>query len=149
MNIRIHTDGGARGNPGPAAVGVVIEEIREDPTKPGHTPEVLSVTRFGSRIGETTNNVAEYTAVIQALEWVKNNPDRVGTGTLTIQFILDSTLVVNQLNGLFKVKDIKLRELLFKTRVLEQSVGGRITYTAVRREQNRLADMMVNRALDA
>lgn len=149
MNIQIHTDGGARGNPGPAAVGVVIEEVQRGSANAGQIQGVRLLTRFGNRIGETTNNVAEYTAVIQALAWVKDHPDRIGTGPLVIRFILDSTLVVNQLNGLFKVKDAKLRELLLKTRELEQSVGGQITYSAVRREQNRQADLMVNQALDA
>ena len=65
-----------------------------------------------------------------------------------IDFYLDSTLVVNQLNGLFKVKDARLRELLSQIRVLEQEVGGVIRYNAVPREQNRRADFLVNQALD-
>lgn len=129
MPITVHTDGGARGNPGPAAIGVVIEE------------EGKIIHEFGKKIGHATNNVAEYTAVIEALKYLKAH-----VGTIT--FFLDSTLVVNQINGLFKVKEPHLRELLMQVRVLEQEVGGTITYTAVRREQNQRADSLVNAALD-
>lgn len=138
MNLVIHTDGGARGNPGPAAVGVVIEEKGEGGT-------LKSISRFGKRIGETTNNVAEYTAVIEALEHVATLSEEV----TSIQFFLDSLLVVNQLNGLFKVKQSHLRELLTRVRMLEQGSGCNITYTAVPREQNASADFLVNQALDA
>lgn len=129
MNLIIHTDGGARGNPGPAAIGVVIEQSGK------------TIAAFGKTIGETTNNVAEYTAVIEALCYLKKEYEK-------IDFFLDSTLVVNQLNGLFKIKQPHLRELLLKVRALEQKVGGTITYTAVRREQNVQADLLVNEALD-
>jgi len=160
----IHTDGGARGNPGPAAIGVVIEKDG----KVIHT--------FGQRIGESTNNVAEYTAVIEALKYMqayrtnkknshscesrdltKNDkvPVCVSLGRndkvmdcQTIHFVLDSLLVVNQLLGKFKVKDAKLRFLLLEVRSLEQEVGGAITYSVVPREQNRKADFLVNQALD-
>jgi ribonuclease HI len=133
MKLIIHTDGGSRGNPGPAAVGVVIE----DDTK-------KVVDEFGKRIGETTNNVAEYMGVVQALEKIKD----LGLRIKEAQFYLDSTLVVNQLNGLFKVKDYKMRELLMIVRRLEQEVGGSIMYTSVPREQNTRADFLVNQALD-
>jgi ribonuclease HI len=136
MKLIIHTDGGARGNPGPAAIGVVIENV-----------ETKKVTGFGKTIGETTNNVAEYTGVIEALKTVKTMMVS-SDNQLDIQFFLDSTLVVNQINGLFKVKDTKLRELLSHVRILEGDVGGEIRYTAVRREQNVDADMFVNKALD-
>ena len=110
MKLIIHTDGGARGNPGPAAIGVVIEKVigRIKTSK-----ESKVIAEFGKRIGETTNNVAEYTAVIEALRWLKNNQiNKSRIRTLVIQFYLDSILVVNQLNGMFKVKDAHLRELL-------------------------------------
>jgi len=132
MKLTIHTDGGARGNPGPAAIGVVIEE----------GTKVLAA--FGKKIGEITNNVAEYTAVIEALAWLKTHQQT----SKKISFFLDSTLVVNQINGLFKVKEPHLRELLIQVRALEQEVGGSVTYTVVRRELNTHADLMVNEALD-
>jgi ribonuclease HI len=159
MKLIVHTDGGARGNPGPAAIGVVIENETSD--KRQGTGSTKEIAAFGKRIGETTNNVAEYTAVIEALLWLKNNPTRLQTpersdgGQVTeysnkqiIEFYLDSTLVVNQLNGLFKVKDAHLRELLSTIRILEQEVGAAVHYAHVPREQNVRADILVNKALD-
>lgn len=141
MNITIYTDGGARGNPGPAAVGAVIEMSND---KFPMTNEKTKIIEISKRIGETTNNVAEYTAVLEALKEVKNQEGE----KIKIQFFLDSLLVVNQLNGLFKIKDARLRELATQVRILEQEVGGVITYAAIRREQNSHADILVNRALD-
>lgn len=132
MKLVIHTDGGARGNPGPAAIGVVA------------TSDGKKMFEISKRIGETTNNVAEYTAVLEGLREVKSQKSKVQS----IDFYLDSTLVVNQLNGFFKVKDTKLRELLANVRILEQEVGGVLTYSVVPREQNRRADFLVNLALD-
>ena len=143
MKLIIYTDGGARGNPGPAAVGVVIQQERK------------ILAQFGKRIGKTTNNVAEYTGVIEALAWLKNNPmnpaspaGRQLTDQPIIQFFLDSNLVVNQLNGSFKIKDANLRLLLAKIRTLEQEINGEIHYTHIPREQNAQADLLVNGALD-
>lgn len=134
----IFTDGGARGNPGPAAVGVVVK------TEKGQLLASISRT-----IGETTNNVAEYQAVIAAFEWLKENKQINKYANMQIiQFYLDSKLVVNQLNGLFKIKEYHLRELLLKVRTLEQEVGGNIVYSLVPREKNWEADVLVNRALD-
>ncbi len=130
----IHTDGGARGNPGPAAVGVVIHKNGK------------FFHQFGKAIGETTNNVAEYRGVIEALKYMqtilKNNKH-------ALLFVLDSVLVVNQLNGVFKIKESHLRELSFQIKLLEQEIGGVIRYTTVPREQNRQADILVNYALDS
>jgi ribonuclease HI len=137
MKLVIHTDGGARGNPGPAAVGVVIEKVTDATTE--------IVTEFGKTIGETTNNVAEYTGVIEALKFLKTYSKDIST----IDFFLDSTLVVNQLNGLFKIKDSKLRELLSNVRILEQEIGVSVQYAYVPREKNTRADYFVNYALDS
>ena len=134
MKLTIHTDGGARGNPGPAAVGVVIET------------EKNILTEFGKTLGETTNNVAEYSAVIEALTWIKNNSSK--TGEAEKNFFLDSNLVVNQLNGKFKINDMNLRKLFSKAKELEREVGGVIHYSYIPREQNSAADALVNRALD-
>lgn len=145
MKFIIHTDGGARGNPGPAAVGVVIQGTGGR----GQGTETKTITEINKRIGETTNNVAEYTAVVEALEYIKSqNPELNDQTKVEIQFFLDSMLVVNQLNGLFKVKDVKLRELLAHIRILEQEVGGVVHYTSIPREHNRRADFLVNKALD-
>jgi ribonuclease HI len=137
MKLIIHTDGGARGNPGPAAIGVVVEKASDAST--------TIVTEFGKTIGETTNNVAEYTAVIEALRFLKTYDGE----KKRVDFFIDSTLVVNQLNGLFKVKDAKLRELLSNVRILEQETGAELRYTTIPREQNTRADALVNRALDS
>lgn len=136
----VFTDGGARGNPGPAAIGVVIKyKIANSKYK---------IVKFGKRIGETTNNVAEYMAVIKALQWVINNLATKQFSDETISFFLDSKLVVNQLNGLFKIKDANLRELLLKIRELEGEVGGYISYQLIPREKNNLADSLVKQSLD-
>ena len=124
----IHTDGGARGNPGPAAIGVVIE---------------LNGTthRFKECIGETTNNQAEYRAVILALE------KAVTLGASEIDIFLDSELVQQQLSGNYKVKNKDLAPLFVKVWNLSQQFK-RVKYTHVRREDNKLADKLVNQALD-
>ncbi|OGG04109.1 hypothetical protein A2Z33_03015 [Candidatus Gottesmanbacteria bacterium RBG_16_52_11] len=144
FTFRIHTDGGARGNPGPAAIGVIISGSGSQ-TNPGLQVRV----RHSAFIGETTNNVAEYTAVREALYRFKEilSEKKLDPESVRVVFFLDSTLVVNQLNGTFKVKDPVLRELLFSIRTLEEGVGG-ISYTYVPRESNREADQLVNLALD-
>ena len=135
----INTDGGARGNPGPAAVGVVIK-----------TESGKILVKLSRKIGQTTNNVAEYTAVIEALKWLRENTNRQSFKEANkIQFLLDSTLVVNQLNGLFKVKDSQLKELFIEVRLLEGEVGGNIIYMVIPREKNWQADSLVNQALDS
>ncbi|MBI2611569.1 ribonuclease HI family protein [Candidatus Gottesmanbacteria bacterium] len=139
MQLLVFTDGGARGNPGPGAIGVVVKDDKG-----------YKIKEIGKRIGETTNNVAEYTAVREALKWIKSNfPIFQFSNETKKNFFLDSNLVVNQLNGLFKVKEAKLRELLVKIRELEQEVGGNVSYTFIPREKNWEADRLVNRALDS
>ncbi len=147
MRLYIHTDGGARGNPGPAAVGVVIETCTCTDSKYCTESKREHITGFGKTIGETTNNTAEYTAVIEALSFLLNN--RTSVSYDTVAFFLDSTLVVNQLNGIYKIKESHLRDLVLQVRMLETEVGVPITYTSVPREENRAADYFVNQALDA
>lgn len=132
MKLKIYTDGGARGNPGPAAIGVVVKNEKNH-----------IVFQFGKIIGSCTNNVAEYSAVIEALKWVLENQKSEG-----IHFFVDSQLVASQLNGLFRVKNAKMRDLIIQIRQLEQQVGGNVFYQKIPREQNELADSLVNRALD-
>jgi len=139
MQLNIYTDGGARGNPGPAAIGVLVQDGMG-----------RLLTKFGKRIGKATNNVAEYTAVIEALKWIRDQRSEIRDQKMEkIQFFLDSSLVVNQLNGLFRVKDANLRSLLVRIRELEQEVGGNIYYTQIPREKNWQADRLVNQALDS
>lgn len=132
--IIVNTDGGARGNPGPAAIGFYIRD-----------EEGNEIAKVGEKIGKATNNVAEYLAVIFALEWIVRNLE---TETLSIGFYLDSNLVVNQLNGIFKIKEGHLRELFFRIKILEQQIKGDISYHHISRKQNFVADSLVNSALD-
>jgi probable phosphoglycerate mutase len=129
---RINTDGGARGNPGPAAIGVVIKE------------QGNLVHEFGQTIGVATNNVAEYRAVLAALEWVAGQSARPEA----IEFILDSQLVVEQLKGNWKIKEPRLQDLALSAHGLMQKLGIKVSFTSVRREQNAAADKLVNQALD-
>ena len=130
MKLIIHTDGGARGNPGPAGIGVFIQD--ED----GRT--VLEHSRY---VGETTNNQAEYTAVIDALHHAKE------LGADEIAFFLDSELVVKQLNGEYRVKDAGLAQLFLKVHNAKLSFR-KVTFAHVRREQNKDADRLANEAMD-
>ena len=130
MKARLSTDGGARGNPGPAAYGYVLEA--EDGT-------ILDAR--GEAIGVATNNVAEYRALIAGLA----RAAEVGVDELEV--VSDSELVVKQMRGDYRVKNEALRELSVEAAALARKIG-RVTYTAVRREHNELADRLVNEALD-
>jgi probable phosphoglycerate mutase len=127
----LSTDGGARGNPGPAAFGYVLEA--EDGT-------VLDAR--GGAIGVATNNVAEYRALIEGLRSAAD----AGVDDLTV--VSDSELIVKQMRGEYRVKNQALRALSLEAAALARRIG-RVTYTAVRREHNELADRLVNEALDA
>ena len=131
MKARLSTDGGARGNPGPAAYGYVLEA--EDGT-------ILDAR--GEAIGVATNNVAEYRALRAALE------KAVELGLGDVEVVSDSELLVKQMRGEYKIKNEALRKLADEAERLEDRLG-RVTYTAVRREHNELADRLVNEALDA
>lgn len=133
--INIFTDGGARGNPGPAAVGVFISDDKK------------KIAGFGEKIGISTNNVAEYKAVIAALDFLIKNKGII-EDDLNVSFFLDSKLVCSQINGLFKIKEPKLRELLFIIREKEADLKINIRYFYIPREKNKEADRLVNAALD-
>jgi len=133
--LLIHTDGGARGNPGPAAVGVYItDDVGKE------------IIKFGKTIGEGTNNQAEYSAVIEALKWVREN---LKEEKLDLEFFLDSLLVVNQLKGLFKIKNVILRDFIVQIKKIEKDIGGKISFQAINRNKNKMADFLVNQALDS
>lgn len=133
MEVVIHTDGGSRGNPGPSAVGVVIES------------ESTSLANFGLYLGVGTNNNAEYRAVIAALEWLREHSDDITKAS----FFLDSQLVVSQLNGIFAVKHPDMIVLKRKADTLRRELHFPITFVYVPRAQNSQADSLVNQALDA
>ncbi len=125
----IYTDGGARNNPGPAGIGIVLydENKRELET-------------YKEYIGEATNNQAEYRALIEALKLAdKYSPAEINC-------FLDSELVVKQLNKEYRVKDPGIRELY--NQVLDLSIFKNVTFNHVRREENKLADRLVNKVLD-
>ena len=131
MKARLSTDGGARGNPGPAAFAYVLEA--EDGT-------VLAA--HGEAIGVATNNVAEYRALVEGLRKAAElHVDEV-------EVVSDSELLVKQMRGEYKVKNAGLRELSLEASGLARRVG-KVSYRAVRREHNELADRLVNEALDA
>ena len=131
MKARLSTDGGARGNPGPAAFAYVLE------TEDGHVLEAR-----GEAIGRATNNVAEYRALVAGLARAAE------LGVTELEVVSDSELLVKQMRGDYKVKNEALRMLSLEASRLARAVG-RVKYTAVRREQNELADRLVNEALDA
>ena len=131
MKARLSTDGGARGNPGPAAYGYVLEA--EDGT-------VLAA--YGAKIGIATNNVAEYSALIAGLA------KAIELGVRELEVVSDSELMVKQMTGRYRVKNEALRELSLEAGRLARRIGN-VDYTAVRREHNKLADQLVNEALDA
>ena len=131
MRARLSTDGGARGNPGPAAYGYVLEA--EDGT-------VLAA--HGEAIGVATNNVAEYRALVEGLR--KAVELHVGE----LEVVSDSELVVHQMRGEWKIKNEALRALWAEAQDIAAGLGT-VRYTAVRREHNELADRLVNEALDA
>jgi ribonuclease HI len=130
VTVRLFTDGGARGNPGPAASAYVLEA--EDGT-------VLASE--GEAIGVATNNVAEYRALLAGLARAAE------LGLDEVEVVSDSELLVKQMRGEYKVKNAALRELWDEAQRLARSLG-RVEYTAVRREHNELADSLVNEALD-
>ena len=131
MRARLSTDGGARGNPGPAAYGYVLEA--EDGTL---------LDARGEAIGVATNNVAEYRALLAGLA------KAVEVGVDDLEVVSDSELLVKQMTGEYRVKNKVLVELSLEAARLARELGS-VRYRAVRRELNELADRLVNEALDA
>jgi len=138
-NLFINTDGGSRGNPGPAAIGVVFYD---------ESQEVLYCCK--ECIGEATNNEAEYRAIIKALEillksrWFAANNQ---TGSKVV-CRLDSLLVVEQINGNYKIKQEHIRAFMVRIHELLDQIKLNIIFQHVPREQNKAADKLVNEALD-
>ncbi len=132
--IKIHTDGGARGNPGPAGIGIVIEGLKG------------GKKTFGEFIGETTNNEAEYRALIVALQKLKKLGGKEKFEQ--IDCYADSELMVKQLNGEYKVKDTNLRGLFMEVLKLKSGLKAPIFFHHVKRAKNSEADALMNQALD-
>jgi ribonuclease HI len=131
VKARLSTDGGARGNPGPAAYGYVLES--ED----GHV-----LAAHGEAIGLATNNQAEYRGLVAGLQ------KALDLGVGEVEVISDSELLVKQMRGEYRVKNAALRELQAEAARLADQLPT-VSFTAVRREHNELADQLVNEALDA
>lgn len=140
MILKVFTDGGSRGNPGPASIGGV-----------GYLKD-KRIFEFKKSIGIASNNDAEYKALIEALEKIRNSKLEIRNNSQKInfqmirkiEFFSDSKLLVNQVNGFFKVKNGKIKEYIFKIRSLEQEINLPITYYFIPREQNVEADRLVN-----
>jgi ribonuclease HI len=134
----IYCDGGARGNPGPAASAFIVYD--------SHHQEIH---RQGIYLGQSTNNQAEYTAVLTALQWLTDQR-KTGTSIQLVNFYLDSLLIVNQISGIFKVKDLKLKPLYYQIISLKNSMSQiRITFLYLPRAQNAAADYLVNTTIDS
>ena len=131
MNLIIRTDGGARGNPGPAGVGVVVEDAE--------TGKILE--RHAHYLGETTNKQAEYQAVLLGLERCRQ------LNAESVEVISDSELLVKQANGEYRVKNRDLAERFMEMRGLQYQIG-RVKFRLVKREQNQEADKLSNLAMD-
>jgi ribonuclease HI len=127
--LRVNVDGGARGNPGPAAIAVVIQ---------GEDGSVLE--ERSEAIGEATNNVAEYRALLLGIERAK------ALGSQSVELVGDSELIVRQVNGEYKVKDERLRKLHRQVHAALDGLDWSIRH--VRREENAEADRLVNEELD-
>jgi ribonuclease HI len=131
VKARLYTDGGARGNPGPAAYAYVLETEDGEP-----------IASLGQTIGVATNNVAEYSALVAGLEKAAE------LGIDDLEVVSDSELMVKQMRGEYKIKNEALRELSLAAARHARQVG-RVEYRHVRRAHNALADSLVNDALDA
>ena len=128
--VTIFTDGGARGNPGPAGSGAVVFSSAGD--------VLLELKRF---LGTETNNVAEYTAIVMGLQGARE------LGAKEANVYLDSELAVRQLNGVYRVKNARLMKFYLEVQDLVRQFE-RVTFTHVRRERNKHADRLVNQAID-
>lgn len=132
-DLTIFTDGASRGNPGLASTGFVIKSGTQ------------TLYSGGNFLGITTNNVAEYSAIVEALTMAKSIID--DPKTKNVSFYMDSKLAVEQLCGRYKIKNTILRELIMKIKILESDFKS-VSYQHVPREQNQEADSMANKVLD-
>lgn len=138
--IIAYTDGGSRGNPGPSAIGVVIES--------GGPSTLLGVNKeYGEYLGARTNNQAEYEAVIFALKKIKALAGTEKAKHIEVEIRMDSELVARQLSGAYKIKEPELKPLFVDVWNLRMDFGN-VSFVHVPREENSRADRMVNKILD-
>ena len=135
MVLKIFTDGGARGNPGPAAAAFVVYQGEGILAQEGHY------------LGRTTNNVAEYQAVLKSFDWLLSHREKAKEAE-KVEFFLDSKLVVSQLNGQFKIKARNLLPLVLAIKQKEKALGVPVSYSYIPRFKNKAADLLVNQTLD-
>jgi ribonuclease HI len=129
-SIQINCDGGARGNPGPAAAAFIVRRGNK------------ILHKHAEFIGKTTNNVAEYRAVIAALNWLMKNQLNIIENDIT--FFMDSELITKQLLGVYKTKNIDLKKLIETAKFLESKINKKIFYKLIPREKNKDVDFLVN-----
>ncbi len=134
--ISLYTDGGARGNPGPAATGVVVLD--------GRSRILAARSKY---LGRATNNQAEYKALIQGLEEVIKVVGKTKAGDTDLKAYLDSELIVRQMKGEYRVKDKDLKPLFEKVNKLVELLG-KVQFTHITRDKNKKADSLVNQELD-
>lgn len=135
MHLTIHTDGGSLNNPGPAACSYIISK-----------DDKSIIEKKFVFLGDQTNNFAEYSGVKNALTFILHLKNKLKITSLS--FVSDSLLMVNQLNGLYKVKNEAIRSFVFEIRSLEQQLNIPISYRHVLREHNQEADALVKECLD-
>lgn len=135
MKVKIFTDGGSRGNPGTAGFGVVVMANNDQ-----------VVYKTSQYLGVKTNNEAEYGGLINALEWLRENESELSINEA--EFNADSELMVKQMQGLYKVKATNLRDLNKQARELLMHIKSKVSFNAIRREYNSLADELANEAMD-
>ncbi|MBU0997999.1 ribonuclease HI family protein [Patescibacteria group bacterium] len=133
-NLLLHSDGGSRGNPGPSASAFVAEK---------NGKLIFSQSKY---LGVQTNNAAEYFGVNMALKWLEKYSDQ--NKVPQVVFYLDSLLITNQLNGIYKIKSESLKKYYLAIKELEKKIKSKITYEHVCREKNKMADLLVNKCLD-
>src|SRR5512140_827573 len=133
QKIIVYTDGGSRGNPGPAALGGFIETLD---------------IRFGEYLGEKTNNEAEYAAIVAALRKIKSLVGKAKAKATDIEVRMDSELCCRQLNHIYKIENARLQPMFFQVWNLMLDFKE-VHFVHVPREQNTAADAEVNKALDA
>lgn len=129
--MKIYCDGGARGNPGPSASSFVVFDSNN-----------ILIYKDSKYLGVATNNVAEYTALIMALEWVKHNAKQ------NVEIVLDSELVKKQMTGEYRIKNITLQGLAMRAKKIEKEIGFNVSYLHTPRKGNPIADALVNETLD-
>lgn len=135
MKVTIYTDGGSRGNPGPAAIGVILTDEKGKVLK-----------EYAEKIGRATNNEAEYEAVIFALQKAKLLFGKRKIKDMEIEVKMDSEFVAKQLNGKYKILDRNIEQLFLKTWNLKVEFGN-VKFTYIPRNKNIEADKLVNQAL--